>query len=273
MEKKIKKKVFGRLVIEGAGVKLRRYFSNDLVKDTDPFLLFDDFSSDTPDDYLAGFPWHPHRGIETVTYVLEGRVEHKDSFGNSGIIGKGDVQWMTAGSGIIHEEMPLKSKRMKAFQLWVNLPREKKMCPPMYRSLLAKELPTADEKKTSVKVIAGKYKGLVGPVKNNIEGINYFDITLNNSSEFEYETQDKTVFCYIYEGSCDHANKNELIFFGKEGNIVKLIAGKQGCKFLLITGNPLNEPIAWAGPIVMNTQEELKIAFDELKEGTFIKHQ
>jgi redox-sensitive bicupin YhaK (pirin superfamily) len=266
--------------IEGAGVKLKRafgYFQKPLF---DPFLLFDDFSAKDSEDYLAGFPWHPHRGIETVTYILDGEVEHGDSLGNKGVIKKGDIQWMTAGSGIIHQEMPQKTKNeLCGFQLWVNLPAKHKMTEPRYRDLKREEIPVINENGASIKIITGKYKEHDGALNDIIAQPTYLDIMLEKNTEFVYEKDIlHNTFAYIYQGSglfseLSHPNhKNETILFSK-GNQLKIKSFDKPLHFLLISGKPLNEPIAWRGPIVMNTNEELKTAFAEYNSDTFIKNK
>jgi quercetin 2,3-dioxygenase len=261
--------------MEGAGVKLKRVLGNDDDSTLDPFLLLDHFGSDNPQDYLKGFPWHPHRGMETVTYMWTGEVEHGDSMGNKGVIHSGDVQWMTAGSGIIHQEMPQKyDGLMQGFQLWVNLPAKKKMVAPKYRGIVKEQIPTAQKDGATVKVIAGKVNGTQGPVRDLAIDIEYFDVELSAGKTFEHKTaQNDTVFAYIIEGSVEVQGETvthgHCIVFG-EGEVVK-INSKSSSRFLFVTGEPLNEPVAWRGPIVMNTEEELEQAFEELNAGTFIK--
>ena len=266
--------------MEGAGVRLHRAFGYHQIPRFDPFLMLDDFRGDNPDDYIRGFPWHPHRGIETVTYMLEGMVEHGDSMGNAGIIGAGAVQWMTAGSGIIHQEMPKPvNGKMGGFQLWVNLPRSEKLIRPRYQEIPAEEIPTISPKQgVSIKVIAGSYGGIKGPVKDIVADPDYLDISLEEGKTFLHQVPGGyTVFCYMYAGigtcgSDQQILKNrDLILFG-DGDHVKFKAVNGPCRLLLISGKPIKEPIAWGGPIVMNTQEELKQAFREYEEGTFIKN-
>jgi quercetin 2,3-dioxygenase len=265
--------------LEGAGVKLHRAFGFHDTTLTDPFLLLDDFRGDDPEDYMAGFPWHPHRGIETITYMLEGSVEHGDSMGNSGVIGAGDVQWMTAGSGIIHQEMPKqgKSGKMGGFQLWANLPAKEKMCAPKYRGVTAKDIPSARLKNgVSVKIICGSAEGVKGPVHDITIQPEYLDISVPADKTFKRDFKDGiNVIAYVFEGSgelCGEKvdNRNLVIFSGEGG--IEAKAGEKGVRFLLISGMPLKEPVAWYGPIVMNTQEELETAFDEYENGTFLKH-
>ena len=265
-------------VIEGAGVKLKRVFGFYEKGELDPFLLFDHFGSPNPNDYLQGFPWHPHRGMETVTYMLEGSVEHADSLGNQGVINNGDVQWMTAGSGIIHQEMPLNyNGEMQGFQLWVNLPKKLKMTKPKYRDILSEQIPIINmNENVKVKLISGEYLNKKGAVTDLGIEIFYLDVNIENADVFEYEINSEyTVFAYVYEGdamffdSKSVIDKNQMALFNK-GNQIK-VTTTNSVKFLLIGGKPLNEPIAWQGPIVMNTQEELQQAFVEYRNGTFIK--
>lgn len=275
MERQIRKILNRRPTIEGAGVKLKRVLGNDSDSTLDPFLLLDHFGSDYPDDYILGFPWHPHRGMETVTYMWTGEVEHGDSIGNSGVIKSGDVQWMTAGSGIIHQEMPQKyAGLMQGFQLWVNLPAAKKMIEPKYRGIEKNQIPTAEKDGRKVKVIAGKVDAIIGPVKDLAIEIEYFDVELSAAGSFEHSVpKANTVFAYVVEGSIEIAGhkvmQGQCAVFG-EGDSVK-VASAEGSRFLFVSGEPLNEPVAWRGPIVMNTEEELDEAFEELELGTFIR--
>ena len=265
----------GHSTYDGAGVKLKRIFAHDHTKLTDPFLLLDHFGSDNPDDYVKGFPWHPHRGIETVTYMLGGIVEHGDNIGNAGMIGPGDIQWMTAGSGVIHQEMPKASEEMMhGLQLWVNLPAKNKMMWPRYRGILDSEVPVVKIPGGEVRVIAGAYKNETGPVRELVVDIEYLDIRLKKGNAMTHEAKKGySSFCYLIEGTGDFdkakLEKAHLMLFTEAGNIaVKAI---EDIHYIFVTGKQLNEPIAWGGPIVMNTQEELNIAFKELDEGTFIK--
>ena len=275
MERQIQKILNRRLTLEGAGVKLKRVLGNNDVSTLDPFLLLDHFGSDNSEDYIKGFPWHPHRGMETVTYMWAGEVEHGDSMNNKGVIKSGDVQWMTAGSGIIHQEMPQKySGLMQGFQLWVNLPAKKKMVDPKYRGILKEQIPMVQKDGLKIKVIAGKMDGIQWPVRDLAIDIEYFDIELAQGKAFEHATaKDDTVFAYVVEGAVEVQGKNimqgQCVVFGK-GDSVKICSTK-GSHFLFVSGKPLNEPVAWRGPIVMNTQEELGTAFKELDLGTFIK--
>jgi redox-sensitive bicupin YhaK (pirin superfamily) len=282
ISRKIKRVSTSIPTLEGAGVHLHRAFGNSDVPLFDPFLLFDDFRSDTPEHYTKGFPWHPHRGIETITYVLKGDVEHGDSMGNQGDIGSGDVQWMTAGSGIIHQEMPKGDSegKMEGFQLWANLPAADKMMHPRYRDISAAQIPTVVlDSGATVKVICGQVGDVCGPVQNVMIEPEYLDVTLPANTNFIHSTpKSHTVFAYVYAGkgrfdevASDMLGNRSLVLF-EEGERVSVTAGDKGLSFLLVAGKPLGEPVAWGGPIVMNTQEELQNAFDEFKNGTFIKH-
>lgn len=265
--------------VEGAGVKLKRAFGYQQVLELDPFLLLDDFHSSDERDYIAGFPWHPHRGIETITYMLHGRVEHGDSMGNGGIIEPNEVQWMTAGSGIIHQEMPKGPGLLWGFQLWANLPASHKMMAPRYREVKASMIPVATlSEGVKVKVICGKVGSVEGPVRHIVIDPEYLDVTLAPNALFSHTVQDEhNVFAYVAEGSGKFdeteqptVNSESIVLFGK-GDNVKVKAGNTGVRFLLISGRPLREPVAWYGPIVMNTEKELQIAFEEYEKGTFIK--
>lgn len=289
-----------RPTLEGAGVHLHRAFGFGDTDLYDPFLLLDDFRSDEPSQYLKGFPWHPHRGIETITYVLRGDVEHGDSLGNRGVISSGDVQWMTAGSGIIHQEMPKGDARgaMHGFQLWANLPASQKMMDPRYRGLTSDQIPeSVDSSGNRVKVIAGAVNGVQGPVRDVVIDPEYIDVTVVPGGSFTHSTPpDHTVFAYViggrgvfchqrdpYSYEAEGANyfdmergsmiaDGHLVLFG-EGDAVSVSCEDEGVRFLLVSGRPLKEPVAWYGPIVMNTQEQLQVAFEELQKGTFIKAQ
>ena len=285
--------------IEGAGVRLNRAFGYRHVPALDPFLLLDDFSSKNPDDYRKGFPWHPHRGIETITYVLRGKVAHGDSMGNEGVIGPGDVQWMTAGSGIIHQEMPEgeRSGLLQGFQLWANLPASHKMMDPRYRGLESGEIPVMARKDgTEIRVIAGEVDGVRGPVREIVTDPVYLDVTIPAGGTFSYpEDPGRTVFAYVTGGKGFFDDRREpysfevegakyfdlggeaaigpgnVVLYGDGGGVV-ITAGPEGVRFLLVSGKPIGEPVAWYGPIVMNTQEELQVAFREYGDGTFIKY-
>lgn len=282
--RKVKTVIDGSSVIEGAGVHLKRYFGHNDVPDFDPFLLFDDFSSDRPEHYLKGFPWHPHRGIETITYVIKGTVEHGDSLGNKGVIGPGDIQWMTAGSGIIHQEMPAGDVNgaMYGFQLWANLPAVEKMTPPAYRELKSDEIPELSlDNGVSVKVVAGEFAGISGPLQDIAIRPQYLDVSVPPGIEFTLPVRNgATVIAYLYEGEGDfNGDSGEPLRLYKKGNMlhfsdgdsVRVVSETNPVRFLLITGDPLGEPVAWRGPIVMNTDEELDKAFQEYRDGTFIK--
>ena len=283
--------------IEGAGVKLHRGFGFGDTEEFDPFLLFDDFRNERPADYLAGFPWHPHRGIETITYVLAGEVSHGDSLGNSGTLGAGDIQWMTAGRGIMHQEMPKGDDhgRMHGFQLWANLPSSLKMTTPRYQDVASKEIPEVqDDDGTVVRVVCGDFWGKRGPVDGIAADPRYLDVWVpaGRRKTLPVETT-RHAFAYVFEGSGsfrdasapfgvlteksndatvrEQTGNRSLVLFDR-GDEVTVHAGEQGIRFLLVSGKPLEEPVAWYGPIVMNTQAELRHAITELNDGTFIKH-
>ncbi|HVN95911.1 MAG TPA: pirin family protein [Syntrophorhabdaceae bacterium] len=297
-DRKIKKVMRSKPTIEGAGVHLRRAFGAGEVPMFDPFLLLDDFRNNDPQHYLKGFPWHPHRGIETITYVLKGNVEHGDSMGNKGAIGSGDVQWMTAGSGIIHQEMPKgdESGRMGGFQLWANLPASHKMMGPRYRGLVTSQIPEISVGKgVRIRVISGKVGTTRGPVTDIVTDPEYLDVTIPAHSEFTHPTkQGHTVFAYVIQGEAMFCREKDPFTYEMEGanyfdmerrpligdaGLVLCDRGEQvtvsteerSVRFLLISGKPIGEPVAWYGPIVMNTQDELEMAFDEYRKGTFIK--
>lgn len=266
--------------MEGAGVRLKRAFGHAEAPRLDPFLLLDDIHSENPEDYTAGFPWHPHRGIETVTYVLHGDVEHGDSIGNRGAITDGDVQWMTAGSGIVHQEMPQTTRGdMRGLQLWVNLPAAMKMMDPRYRDIKSGTIPVVDlEEGSTVRVIAGRYGGASGPVKDLVQDPTYLDVNLSPGNKFQLSFKpDHTVFAYTLTGAGSFSpqagnriHREQVVLYGR-GESVEISAGDTGLRFLLISGQPIGEPVAWRGPIVMNTEEELYEAFREYRDGTFIK--
>ncbi|HIG53130.1 MAG TPA: pirin family protein [Candidatus Latescibacteria bacterium] len=286
-------------VIEGAGVHLHRAFGFGKTEDFDPFLLLDDFRNDNPDHYRAGFPWHPHRGIETITYILSGTVEHGDSLGNQGSLGAGDIQWMTAGRGILHQEMPKgdANGQMHGFQLWANLPAAHKMTAPRYQDVQATDIPEiTDDDGTKARVICGTFWGQKGPVEGIAADPRYLDISIPPGGRkiLPVET-DRHAFAYIFAGagtfrdasapqpvktehldlsgevSSEEMGNRSLVLFDN-GNEVTVQAGAQGIRFLLVSGRPLEEPVAWRGPIVMNTQEQLQQAFSELQDGTFIRN-
>ncbi|NIO70788.1 MAG: pirin family protein [Anaerolineae bacterium] len=269
-------------VMEGAGVRLKRSIATRTLDYLDPFLLFDHFGSDNPDDYMAGFPMHPHRGIETVTYMLAGVVHHRDSMGNSGAIGAGDVQWMTAGRGILHEEMPQpRQGGMAGFQLWVNLPAKLKMTPPRYQEIASELIPEINrEDGVKIRVIAGTVDGVRGPVTEIAADPTYLDVSIppNGSfsqpierghSAFAYVFEGKGTFGITDEGDGETASHPKLVVFDN-GDYVKVRATKQPVRFLLVSGKPLYEPIARYGPFVMNTREEIQQALRDLQNGTFV---
>lgn len=273
----------GNLTQDGAGVKLRRVFGYYEAELMDPFLLLDFFGSDDPNDYIAGFPWHPHRGIETITYMLNGHVRHGDSIGNNGIIGPGDVQWMTAGSGIIHEEMPEgdSNGRMKGFQLWANLPASHKMMEPKYRDVTHEIIPVVQPAQgISIKVIAGSVNGTKGPVQDVVTQPQYLDVLMEPDREFTHSiAPGHTSFAFAFEGNGvfdaaqDISTNGETLMLFSDGDEVRVKTKDSGVRFLLVSGKPIHEPIAWRGPIVMNTQEELQTAFAEYRNGSFLKHK
>lgn len=297
----VRKELLAQPTIEGAGVKLHRAFGFHDPKMVDPFLLFDDFRNDNPEDYKAGFPWHPHRGIETITYVLAGNVEHADTLGNRGKLGAGDIQWMTAGSGIMHQEMPEGDTRgrMHGFQLWANLPSSLKMTTPRYQDIKAEAIPEIiDDDGTIVRVVAGEFWGKKGPVEGVAAEPSYLDIYVppGKKKTLPVDTY-RTAFAYVFEGSGtfrdasrpfgvllekevdgqevhvrDMSGDRTMILFDA-GDEVTVQAGEQGIRFLLVSGKPLQEPVAWYGPIVMNTREQLVEAMNDLNSGKFIRHK
>ena len=294
----VKRLIKSKPTLEGAGVHLRRAFGFGNTSDFDPFLLLDDFRNDVPEDYLAGFPWHPHRGIETITYVLAGTVEHGDSMGNRGAIASGDVQWMTAGSGIIHQEMPKgdTAGRMHGFQLWANLPSSLKMTTPRYQEVKAGDIPEVkDDDGTHVRVVCGSFWGKTGPVDGIAADPIYLDVSVapGRRKTLPVETT-RHAFAYVFAGAGKFCNasgplavpteaiewldtkppaeaENRSLVLFDSGDEVTVQAGDDGVRFLLVSGKPLEEPVAWYGPIVMNTQEQLRQAFQELDRGTFLR--
>jgi redox-sensitive bicupin YhaK (pirin superfamily) len=297
--RKIKKIWRSKSTIEGAGVHLKRAFGYNQVPELDPFLLLDDFRSDNPDHYLKGFPWHPHRGIETITYVLHGEVDHGDSLGNRGVIHPGDVQWMTAGSGIIHQEMPKGDQKriLSGFQLWANLPASHKMMDPRYRDVEHQQIPEISLKNgVKVRILCGKVNGVQGPVRDIVTDPQYLDVSVPAGATFTHPVKKgQNVFAYVIEGEGyfdqgrdSYAHEvigtnyfdfkrscicgNETIVLYDNGDEVSVTSEKTGVRFLLVSGWPIGEPVAWYGPIVMNTQEELRLAFQEYQNGAFIKH-
>jgi hypothetical protein len=295
----IRRVIRARPTVEGAGVHLKRVFGFQEVPALDPFLLLDDFHSDDPARYLPGFPWHPHRGIETITYVLQGKVAHGDSMGNRGTIGEGDVQWMTAGSGIIHQEMPAGDRDgvLWGFQLWANLPAREKMREPRYREVKAEEIPVVErEGGMKARLIAGTLDGVEGPVRDVVTDPTYMDITIPPETPGTLPVPPgATVAAYVIAGSgCFDPRRdayafevlganyfdlelgtgirNETLVLYGEGDTLAVLSGKDGLRFLLMAGKPLREPVAWYGPVVMNTQEELRVALQEYRDGTFLRH-
>ncbi|AHF06513.1 pirin family protein [Desulfitobacterium metallireducens] len=274
----INKIITGERATDGAGVKLVRVIGYDDTQDFDPFLMMDAFDSVNPNDYTKGFPWHPHRGIETVTYLIKGDIEHGDNLGNKGSILDGDCQWMTAGSGIIHQEMPKRSEWLFGVQLWLNLPAKDKMVSPQYRGIQKHDIPIVDEEDSKVHIIAGNYKGIPGALEGDYVKPLYFDVEVKKDREWTFETEeDSTLFIYILQGEGFFDPQNEAFISEKhavlfnKGKDFRVKASNQGIRFLLLSGKPLKEPIAWGGPIVMNTREELDLAFKELNENKFVK--
>lgn len=277
-KRKIRMVLKSKAVIEGAGVHLKRAFGFSEVPHFDPFLMLDDFRSDNPEHFLKGFPWHPHRGIETITYVLKGDVEHGDSLGNKGIISSGDVQWMTAGSGIIHQEMPKGDANgtMHGFQLWANLPASQKMTAPRYRGITDSQIPEIElDSGVRIKIIAGTVDGISGPVKDIVINPEYLDCTVPEKTTYIHSTiPEHTAFIYVINGNGivnDTPVENRTLILFDTGDEFSIRATENQVRFLLLTGKPLNEPVAWRGPIVMNTEAELETAFREYREGTFVK--
>ena len=266
-----------KAAIEGAGVHLHRGFGSPHLPKFDPFLLFDDFSSENPADYLPGFPMHPHRGIETVTYILGGEVRHRDSLGTAGSITKGDVQWMTAGSGILHEEMPTGTRGLKGFQLWVNLPAEHKLMPPRYQEVKAREIPELSyTKNTVIRLIAGSMPSVSAPVRDIVAEPTYMDISVKGADTFSLPiSTGHNAFIYVFDNSIGvgevRVPTGHVALLSRSGDSVEIQVGSSGARFLLAAGKPLEEPIAWYGPIVMNSQAELVTAVEDLRQGTFVK--
>ena len=300
--RKIRKVLKSKPTLEGAGVHLKRAFGWHHVPELDPFLLLDDFHSGRPEDYLAGFPWHPHRGIETITYVLAGSVEHGDNLGNRGVLGAGDVQWMTAGSGIVHQEMPQGDPqgRMHGFQLWANLPASLKMTRPRYQDVAGRDVPeVVEDDGTRIRVVCGSFGGKTGPVEGIAADPRYLDVSVPPGRRKRLAVDvTQNAFAYVFDGSgtfrdasaprgvrteliepsgagptvVDDVANRSLVLFNR-GDEVIVQAGERGIRFLLVSGRPIEEPIAWAGPIVMNTEDELRQAWRELEDGTFIKNK
>jgi len=282
--RKVRKTVRGKATVDGAGVRLVRVLGYHDTKDFDPFLMLDAFDSTNPDDYIKGFPWHPHRGIETITYLVQGCIEHGDSLGNTGSIHDGDCQWMTAGSGIIHQEMPQASPRMLGAQLWLNLPAVEKMAEPAYGDIQMADVPVVEDDGARVHIVAGHYRGTPGAFKGRHIKATYLDVELAAGRDWSLENDPaETLFIYIMYGSgsfdpdggephgSELCDDRQAILFGT-GDLFHIKAGEAGIRFLLMAGQPLGEPVAWGGPIVMNTREELAQAFRELDNNTFIRH-
>jgi len=278
----------GHSAIDGAGVYLQRVLGPNNIADFDPFLMLDGFDSVDPKDYIKGFPWHPHRGIETITYLIKGKVEHGDSLGNKGTIHDLECQWMTAGSGIIHQEMPKESDRMLGCQIWVNLPASNKMTQPAYGDITQDKVTLVEEENAVVRILAGTYKGKSGVFEGKYVKVKYLDVDLAPQSTWTYtETpNDETLFIYLLDGTLavDESlsqleNKSCAILFtssnpdSNANDTVEVRSGNQGARFIMLAAKPIQEPVAWGGPIVMNTNEELNQAFKELDNGTFIKHK
>ncbi len=296
----VKEMINTKPTLEGAGVRLERAFGFGKTKEFDPFLLLDDFRNDNPADYIKGFPWHPHRGIETITYVLAGTVEHGDSLGNKGRMGAGDVQWMTAGSGILHQEMPKGDAqgKMHGFQLWANLPASLKMTDPRYQDIPAAAIPEiTDDDGTHVRVICGEFWGKRGPVEGVAADPNYIDVSVAPGKKKRLKVDvTRNAFAYVFAGAGtfrdasapqavltesgvdpnetpEYDAKNHSLVLFDRGDEIVVQAGPEGIRFLLVSGKPIEEPVAWYGPIVMNTQGELKQAMSELQDGSFIRHR
>ncbi|TWH51855.1 pirin family protein [Sporomusa sp. KB1] len=274
----VKKIITGEKAVDGAGVRLVRVIGHSDTEDFDPFLMLDAFDSVNPTDYVKGFPWHPHRGIETITYLVQGNIEHEDSLGNQGSILDGECQWMTAGAGIIHQEMPKPSERMLGVQLWLNLPAKNKMVVPKYHGIAKADIPIIDEGERKIHIIAGSYNGKTGAMEGDYVKPLYLDVEVNPGVEWSLDTEeDATVFVYILQGEGTFGSASDEFISAKhailfnEGRKFRVKASDNGIRFLLMSGQPLREPIAWGGPIVMNTREELNVAFKELEENKFIK--
>jgi len=278
--------VRGQRAIDGAGVRLRRVLGAQTTRSFDPFLMLDGFDSVDPNDYIKGFPWHPHRGIETITYLIKGEVEHGDSLGNKGTINNLECQWMTAGSGIVHQEMPKQAERMLGCQLWVNLPAKDKMTTPAYGDITRDKVTVVEESDAVVRILAGQYKGSKGVFEGKYVKVTYLDIDLKPNTTWTYTgtPNNETLFTYLLDGTLavnedlseEEGKACAVLFSASDENAstndaVVVRSGKQGARFVLLAAQPLREPIAWGGPIVMNTQEELQVAMEELNNGTFIK--
>ena len=275
-EREVEKTVQGRAAVDGAGVRLTRVLAHNEVEEFDPFLMLDSFDSTDPEDYVKGFPTHPHRGIETVTYLIEGEIEHQDSLGNKGVITSGSSQWMTAGSGILHQEMPQKSRRMLGFQLWLNMRSTEKMAEPKYFDITPDKIPVVRQEGSTVRIVAGEYKDVKGVTPHHLQAALYDVELLPNSTLTLPAKSGKTAFLFLVEGTLrakdtDIPEKCAALF--GQGDCITVTAQNLGARFAFFCAPPLHEPIAWGGPIVMNTQQELREAFSELQNGTFIKHK
>ena len=269
--------VTGHGIVDGAGVRLTRVLGIRDTRDFDPFLMLDAFDSRNPEDYIKGFPWHPHRGIETITYLIEGSVAHGDSLGNHGVIGSGDCQWMTAGSGIIHQEMPQAAPRMLGAQLWLNLPAAEKMADPAYGDIQQAHIPVVANDGATVRILSGSYAGVDGAFQGRHIQALYLDVDLAPGKVFTLPTPaGDTVFCYLFSGEARFGNGGQPVERRRAalmgpGDLLRAEAGPEGVRMIVLAASPLGEPIAWGGPIVMNTREELNLAFKELEENNFIK--
>lgn len=277
-DRKIKKTVTGKRAVDGAGVRLTRVLGNATVEDFDPFLMLDSFDSQNPEDYIAGFPMHPHRGIETITYLIQGEIDHEDSLGNKGAIRDGQSQWMTAGSGIMHQEMPQPSERMLGLQLWLNLPAQDKMTEPRYFDITRDMMGEKQTDAGVVRVIAGEYQGAKGAQPYHIQA-SVYDVLLQPGKSLSLPVKaEDNAFAFLIEGDAvidgQPVPEKTAVLFEREGGTVTVAAPQSGpARFIYCSGKPLREPVSWGGPIVMNTKEELQHAFNELRDGTFIKHQ
>lgn len=279
-QRKIARAVIGRAAVDGAGVHLVRVLGSSTVETYDPFLMLDAFDSTNPQDYIRGFPMHPHRGIETFTYLIKGDIEHQDSLGHKGSIRDNGCQWMTAGSGILHQEMPLATNHMLGLQLWINLPAAHKMTEPKYRDITADKVPVVEEESATVRVVAGEYEMADATIKGATQGdyvpIQFLDVTLLPEKTWEVSTSpEDTVFAYLIQGTCtldgEELKTRHAVLF-TPGDSLRLTGGPEGAHFVLVSGKPLHDPVAWGGPIVMNTEAELREAFQELEDETFLRH-
>lgn len=276
--RRVLRTVTGQAASDGAGVKLVRVLGLRTVRDFDPFLMLDSFDSTDPADYIRGFPMHPHRGIETFTYLVEGAITHRDSLGHSGTITDGAAQWMTAGSGILHEEMPQTSPRMRGLQLWINLPAAHKMTAPKYRNITPDQIPVVAEDGATIRVVTGRYRDTVAPIQGDYAPVQFWDVTLQPDTVWTAAVDPSlTLFAYGLDGTCAFDDKETLlparhaVLFG-DGDTIRLTAGADGARLVLVAGSPLREDVAWGGPIVMNSEAELHTAFAELENGSFLKH-